>query len=69
MLHTFTAFLTKQILILDGDNPLFHLLRIVFDLISNLDNFVRSTVQLVGDDLLKVLETTEECGLRTFSTL
>lgn len=35
---------------------LFHLLGVVFNLISSLDDFVWSTVQLVWDDLLKVLQ-------------
>lgn len=35
---------------------LFHLLAVVFNLISCLDDFVRPAVQLVRDDLLKVLQ-------------
>lgn len=37
---------------------LFHLLAVVFDLVSDLDDFIRPAVQLVRDDLLKVLEET-----------
>lgn len=39
---------------------LFHLLGIVFNLISSLDDLIRPTVELVWDDLLKVLERSEE---------
>lgn len=39
---------------------LFHLLGIVFNLISSLDDLIRPTVELVWDDLLKVLECSEE---------
>lgn len=35
---------------------LFHLLGVVFNLISCLDDFVWPAVQLVWDDLLKVLQ-------------
>lgn len=41
---------------------LFHLLGIVFNLISSQDDFIRSAVQLVWDDPLEVLEHNKETG-------
>lgn len=44
---------------------LFHLLAVVFNLISCLDDFVRPAVQLVRDDLLKVLQDTKNRAVNT----
>lgn len=41
---------------------LFHLLGVVFNLISCLDDLIWSTVQLVWDDLLKVLKHIKKAG-------
>lgn len=47
---------------------LFHLLGIVLDLISSLDDLVWSAVKLVWDDSLKVLQHSKETRVRIRST-
>lgn len=52
----------RSVLIKSKLHLLLHLLAVVFNLISSLDDFIRSAVQLVRDDSLEVLENNNEMG-------